>query len=54
MEELSLQFFRVHYEVSPKYLDFDYISDARNYADLLENAGYVNIKLTVEDYKSAS
>lgn len=54
MEELSFQFFRLYYTVPgdlfPKYLDYDNLDMARNTADLLENAGYTDIKLTVEDY----
>ena len=54
MEELSLQFFRVYYTVPgdcfPKYLDYDNLAMARDTADLLENAGYRDIQLTLEDY----
>ena len=54
MEELSLQFFRLYYTVPgdcfPKYLDYDSLDMASDVADLLENSGYTDIKLTVESY----
>ena len=49
-----LQYFRLYYTAQgdffPKYLDFDNIFDARNHADLLENAGYTDIQLDIVDY----